>query len=85
MTEGRAIAKARVAALAAPADRAGCIRIRRADVLNMLDLIAAQSTAIETARTEILALRKKVDGIPPRFFDRIGGPGVAATPRKVRT
>lgn len=84
MIKDPAIAKAARIAAAAPADRWGCIQIRREDAISMLELIDAQAAAIQRARTKILTLQKKADGIPPRFFDRIGGAGVAATPRKVR-
>ncbi len=75
MIEDRAIAKAREDAAAAPADRWGCIRIRRIDVMNMLDVIAAQDAALD---------RAAIKPTPPRFFDRIAIHCPPATPRKVR-
>lgn len=76
MIDSAELRKAREDVLAAPADRRGCIRIRRNDILDMLDLIAAQDDALDT-------LARKAGGAAPlRFADRIRITAPAATPRK---
>lgn len=75
MIEDRAIRACREQVLDAPADRWGCIRIRRSDVLAMLDLITAQDEALD---------RLKPAPAPPRFADRLQLRGPLAKPAKIR-
>lgn len=75
MIEDRAIAKARADVMIAPCDRWGCIRIRQTDILDMLDVIAAQDAALD---------RAEIKPSPARFFDRIAIHTPPASPTKVR-
>ena len=65
MIEDAAIRKAREDVTAATADRWGCIRIRRTDILDMLDLIAAQDAALDDRDRQ---LQRRAE---PRFADRL--------------
>ena len=65
MIESAELRRARAQVLEAPADRHGCIRVRRQDVLGMLDVITAQDEALDEAHRK-LSIRA-----PTRFADRL--------------
>lgn len=70
------IRKVRAEVRAAAADRHGCIRIRRSDLLDLLDLVAALDAALTDARrqapTPRFAERFRAQGSVPAASSRRG-------------